>query len=333
MSIGGSPLVRLPAARPRLLIALSASLLLTACANSSLEAPSASLAKDTPGAAKSELVKATEYWGKQHAENPRDAKAAVNYVRNLKAMGQKKEALMIMQEAHRHNPTDKSVASEYGRLALEHDQITNAEKLLAVADDANDPDWRVISARGTALAKQGRHTEAVAFFERALQVSPNQASVMNNLAMAHAMEGRADKAESILRKAVEANPSDTRVSQNLALVLGLQGKHSEAGAIVQADETSAAHNRDVVRQMVGVEPPAPAAAPAPSKPAIATAAAPRAPQQAAKPTVADRSTASITPTVLNAKADASRKGKAKAAAEEVDASVLVQRLADGHTGR
>lgn len=35
----------------------------------------------------SELAKATEYWRKQYAKNPADAAAALNYAKNLKAMG------------------------------------------------------------------------------------------------------------------------------------------------------------------------------------------------------------------------------------------------------
>src|SRR5258705_4544220 len=34
------------------------------------------------------LQKATEYWGKEYGKNPKDAQAAVNYAKNLKALGE-----------------------------------------------------------------------------------------------------------------------------------------------------------------------------------------------------------------------------------------------------
>ena len=41
--------------------------------------------------------KATDYWGKKFAKNPRDLKSALNYARNLKAMGQKRRAIIVLQ--------------------------------------------------------------------------------------------------------------------------------------------------------------------------------------------------------------------------------------------
>src|SRR5262245_25147841 len=139
--------------------------------------------------ASSELAKATEYWGKEFAKQPRDAKAALNYARNLKAMGEKRQALVVLQHASLFHAQDRDINSEYGRLALEFDQVSTAEKLLAHADDPTNPDWRVVSARGTVLAKQGKYREAIPFYERALKLSPDQPSVLNNLALAHVMEG------------------------------------------------------------------------------------------------------------------------------------------------
>jgi Flp pilus assembly protein TadD len=320
--------IRLPARRALpILAAVSASLLLSACASGggnpllSADEPLQPRPATEVAAPQSELHKATMYWGKQHADNPRDPRAAVNYARNLKAMGSKKEALVILQEAHRHNTTDREINSEYGRLALEHDQLSTAQKLLEHADDPMKPDWRVISARGTVLAKQNKNAEAIPFFQRAHDIAPEQSTVLNNLAMAHAMNGQADKAESLLRQAAEKNSGDPRIAQNLALVLGLQGKHEEAktasGNSLPADATS--HNTDVVRQMVQNDAPRDPVAAAP-----------------ASSVAAKKSTASITKpatlvTAAAAPATASKtksKGKTEAATE-VDAAEMVRRLADG----
>lgn len=181
--------------------------------------------------AQDELARATEYWGKEHAKNPRDAKAALAYAKNLKAMGRKREAYAILQQAHKLNPQDREQLSEYGRLALEFDQVSTAKAILERADDPAKPDWRVLNARGTVLAKESKHTEAVVFFERALALAPGQPSVLNNLALAHAMAGEAAKAEGMLRQASASGDVDPRVNQNLALVLSLQGKYREAKSI------------------------------------------------------------------------------------------------------
>jgi Flp pilus assembly protein TadD len=156
----------------------------------------------------SELEKATEYWGKQAAKDPKDGNAALNYAKNLKAVGRKKEALAVLQHAHLYNAQNREHLSEYGRLALELGQISTAQRLLEHADDPAKPDWRVISARGTVLARQGLYKDAIPFFERARQLAPEQASVLNNLAMAYAMDGEAQRAETLLRQAAESNDSD-----------------------------------------------------------------------------------------------------------------------------
>ncbi|HEU4379182.1 MAG TPA: tetratricopeptide repeat protein [Hyphomicrobiaceae bacterium] len=190
-----------------------------------------------------------------YAKNPKDAQTALNFARNLKAQGEKQQALAVMQQASDANPTHKGIAGEYGRLLLEFNHITQAEKLLELADDPTNPDWKVVSARGTVFAKQSQYSKAVPLFERALQLAPDQPSVMSNLALAYAMEGKVEKAEPLLRRAA-ALGGDARVNQNLALVLGLQGKYDEAKQTMAADipPDRAAANIDYLKQMVKAEP-------------------------------------------------------------------------------
>ncbi len=207
---------------------------------------------DTAG----ELQKATEYWGKEYSQKPQSLEAALAFAKNLKAMGQKGQAVAVLQQASVYHGANKQLASEYGRLALELDQVSVASQMLALADDPALPDWRVISARGTALAKQGKYQEAIPFYERALTLAPDKPSIMNNLALAFTMNGEAAKAEGLLRRAGSAGPANAKVNQNLALVLGLQGKYDEATKVASADMPSekAASNTALVRQMVKLEP-------------------------------------------------------------------------------
>lgn len=248
-----------------LLGALSAALMLGACAQSSealqaeflspKSAPAEPAKGDESKVAQTELEKATEYWGKKFREQPRDLEAAISYAKNLKAMGEKKQALAVVQQAAVFHGDDKKLASEYGRLALELEQISVAKQMLAVADDPTAPDWRVVSARGTVLAKEGKFAEAINFYERALTLSQDQTSVMNNLAMAYAGNGDAAKAEAMLRQA-EARGGSAKTRQNLALVLGLQGKFDEAKQVSSADlgDIGAKSNSDYLRKMVKVDP-------------------------------------------------------------------------------
>lgn len=215
---------------------LSTTLLLGACAQSvgdlglgAAEAPAEAVVQGAPAA--SDLEKATEFWSKEHAKSPRDSKAALNYARNLKALGRKQEALGVLQSTYMFASDNRDFLSEYGRLALDMGQVSVAAKLLERADDPAKPDWRIISARGTVLAKQNDFKGAITYFERARVMAPNQASLLNNLAMAYTMDGQAERAEQLLRQAAATGSEDPRVRQNLALVLGLQGKHQEAKAL------------------------------------------------------------------------------------------------------
>src|SRR5262249_4270001 len=185
-------------------------------------------AAQAPADTRSELQKATKYWGEAYAKDPKDPQIALNYARDLSALGEKRQAFSVLQQAWQLHPEHRAITSEYGRLALALDRGSLAKKLLGQADDPANSDWRVVSAPRTALAKQGKYGEAIPYYEKALELAPNQASVLNNLALAEAMEGHPDKAEPLLRRALAAGGHETRVNQNLALVLGLQGKYDEA---------------------------------------------------------------------------------------------------------
>ena len=250
------------------LAALTASLMLGACAQDAKELQSslfdakssqvkeqeAAEAAEASSVPKSELEKATEYWGKKFKANPRDGDAALSYAKNLKAMGERQMALGVIQSASANDPSNKKIASEYGRLALELDQISIAKQMLALADDPASPDWRILSARGTVAAKEGKYADAIPLYERALMLSQEQTSVMNNLAMAYAMGGEAGKAEDLLRK-IEAKGGNAKSRQNLALVLGLQGKFDESKALAAQEmgSSGAAADTEMLKRMVKVE--------------------------------------------------------------------------------
>ena len=244
--------------------------------------------RETPAAKpttpQNELERATEHWGKEFAKYPTNAKVAINYARNLKALGYKQQALAVLQQAATFNGNDRELAGEYGRLALEFGQHSVAERLLALADDPTRPDWRILSARGAVLGKTGRHKQALPFFERAAAIAPDKPTVLNNLAMAYVADGQPEKAEPLLRRAIAMPGGPARIRQNLALVLGLQGRYDEAKTVASMDLAPQRAEESVaqIRQMVQLPPKsAPTGLPAPS---TALAAAPRPPLRgSAKP--------------------------------------------------
>ncbi|RUP09381.1 tetratricopeptide repeat protein [Hyphomicrobium sp.] len=251
-------------ARLGTIAALSASLLLGACSASTDLLPSIAMKPDsatktadaTPSSPQNELQKATNYWGYEYTKKPTEIRPALNYAKNLKALGEKQKALAVLQQVSLLHGSDQEVAGEYGRLALELDQVGVANQMLTMADDPTKPDWRIVSARGTVMAKQGKYTEAIPFYERALTLSPNNPTVTNNLAMAYAMNGDAKKAEDLLRQAVSAPGATPKVRENLALVLGLQGRYDESKSVATSvlNTDSASANAAYLKQMVKLEP-------------------------------------------------------------------------------
>ncbi|MCH9808714.1 MAG: tetratricopeptide repeat protein [Alphaproteobacteria bacterium] len=218
---------------------------------------SANASQATPAAdPQNSLAAATAYWGKEFAKKPTELEPAMAYAKNLKAMGRKKQALAVLQQAAVYHGDKPELAGEYGRLALGLGQVKIAEKVLAQADNPAKPDWRVISARGTVMAKQGRYKDAIPFYQRALAHAPEHPSILNNLAMAHAMGGDPATAEGMLRQAVANGGDSKRVRQNLALVLGLQGRYDESAKVGSKDMSlqSAASDTAQLRKLVKLDP-------------------------------------------------------------------------------
>lgn len=251
-------------ARLGVIASLTATLLLGACSQSPALLQNIALKPETTNSTdtssapepQTELQKATIYWGQEYAKKPTALQPALNYARDLKALGEKEKALAVLQQASVIHGNDQQLTSEYGRLALELNQVNVAGQLLAAADDPTRPDWRVISARGTVLAKQGKYGDAIPFYQRALALSQNNPTIMNNLAMAHAMMGDPKQAEELLRQALATPGATPKMRENLALVLGLQGRYDESRSIASSvlDTATASSNTSYLKQLVKLEP-------------------------------------------------------------------------------
>jgi Flp pilus assembly protein TadD len=195
---------------------------------------------------------ATTYWANEYRKDPTNAKAALSYATNLKAIGAKEKALSILEQAHRQHPDNPDIASAYGRLALAKGQAKHALRILEKAEaNSKKPDWKVLSAKGTAHAKLGNHSLAQQYYLEALEQNPKSPTLLNNLALSYAMSGKADEAEPLLRKVIKSGHDTPRVRQNLALVLGLQQKYDEGQQLASVDlpRQRASSNMDYLRSM------------------------------------------------------------------------------------
>lgn len=225
----------------KLLASAAAVALLPACTPSFMkagaEAPSLNLSEQPREALTptNPLHKATAYWAGQYKKNPNDPTAALNYAKNLKAVGSKPMAISVLQQAHAKHPGHKEIASEYGRLLLESGKVQLALRTLKQAEQGDRTDWRVVAAQGTAHATLGEHETAQKYFAAALRKKPDSATLRNNLALSYAMSGSPDKAETLLRQTIAGGYDNARVRQNLALVLGMQGKYQESQTLAAVD--------------------------------------------------------------------------------------------------
>jgi Flp pilus assembly protein TadD len=174
------------------------------------------------------------YRDRFHA-NPKDADAALQYGKALRAAGQRSQAVAVLEQATIAHPDNKALLGGYGRALVDNGNFQQAFDVLSRAHTPDDPDWRILSAQGTALDQLGRYDEARLYYASALKIVPEEPSVLSNLGLSYVLSKDLPKAEETLRRAYSRADGDPRVRQNLALVVGLQGRLAEAEGIVKAD--------------------------------------------------------------------------------------------------
>ncbi|MFB9267397.1 tetratricopeptide repeat protein [Bradyrhizobium erythrophlei] len=167
--------------------------------------------------------------------NPKDADAALQYAKGLRATGQRAQAVAVLEQATLAQPGNKALIAGYGRALADNGNFQQAFEVLGRAHTPEDPDWRILSAQGAALDQLDRHEEARQYYASALKIVPDEPSVLSNLGLSYLLAKDLPKAEDALRRARERAPGDMRVRTNLAVVIGLQGRQSEAETIMKAD--------------------------------------------------------------------------------------------------
>jgi Flp pilus assembly protein TadD len=194
----------------------------------------------------------TETWGKKYDAAPGDKTASLNYARGLRAIGQRNQAVSVLQGAVARSPKDLELLAAFGKALSEAGELKRAQEVLARAHTPERPDWRVLSAQGAVADQLGDHQQAQTLYQTALRLKPNEPAILTNLGLSYALSKQLPQAESVLRSAANLPGADSRTRQNLSLVLGLQGKFPEAEAVARADMSSveAAQSVSSIRQMV-----------------------------------------------------------------------------------
>src|ERR1700738_3762459 len=193
-----------------------------------------------------------EAYGERYRANPKDADAALQYGKALRAAGQRSQAVAVLEQATIAQPNDKALLAGYGRALADNGNFQQALDVLSRAHTPDDPDWRILSVQGTALDQLGRYDEARQYYASALKIAPEEPSVLSNLGLSYVLSKDLPKAEETLRRAYSRADADPRVRLNLALVVGLQGRLAEAEGIVKADRPAeeAAANVAYLRRLL-----------------------------------------------------------------------------------
>ncbi|MFZ5691478.1 MAG: tetratricopeptide repeat protein [Pseudomonadota bacterium] len=196
-----------------------------------------------------------QIWGERYSKNQKDPEAGIRYAQALRALGQRAQAVAVLEQSSLSNPNNPAVLGAYGRALADTGRFAQALDVLSRAHTPDQPDWRILSAQGAVLDQMGRHQEARQHYLSALRIAPDEPSVMSNLGLSYALSRNLPEAESTLRRANAHANREPRVRQNLALVVGLQGRFQEAQEIASADLSpeEAAANLEYLRNMLAAE--------------------------------------------------------------------------------
>jgi len=171
----------------------------------------------------------------RYRANLKDADAALQYGKALRATGQKSQAVAVLEQATIAHPSNKALLAGYGRALADNGNFQQSFDVLGQAHTPDNPDWRILSAQGAALDQLGRFEEARQYYASALKIVPDEPSVLSNLGLSYVLSKDLLTAEETLRRAHSRAGADPRVRANLALVVGLRGNIAEAEKIAKAD--------------------------------------------------------------------------------------------------
>src|SRR4030081_832010 len=208
---------------------------LCSCQTAGMSDITGSLGEKTEASSAADPLREVELYRDRFRANPKDADAALQFGKALRAAGQRSQAVAVLEQATIAHPDNKALLAGYGRALADNGNFEQAFDVLRRPHPPDDPDWRILSAQGTALDQLGRHDEARQYYASALKIAPDEPSVLSNLGLSYVLSKDLPKAEEILRRAHSHAGTDQRIRTNLAVVVGLQGRVTEAEGLVKAD--------------------------------------------------------------------------------------------------
>jgi Flp pilus assembly protein TadD len=239
---------RLASIAPSMILALA----LCGCQTAGMSDITGSLGEKPEASRTGDPRRDVELYRDRFRANPKDADAALQYGKALRAAGQRSQAVALLEQATIAHPGNKALLAGYGRALVDNGNFQQGFDVLSSAHTPEDPDWRILSAQGTALDQLGRYDEARQYYASALRIVPEEPSVLSNLGLSYVLSKELPKAEETLRRASSHTDADPRVRLNLALVVGLQGRFAEAESIVKANRPAeeAAANVAYLRRLL-----------------------------------------------------------------------------------
>lgn len=182
----------------------------------------------------------------------------------LRAKGDKDEALLAYLQGHKLAPNNTSVLLRLGRLHRDRQELELAEQALRLVLELEpngaearvvlglvkldqrdrssaeqlleealqlDPDrWDAHDGLGVLADLRGDHGAAVVHYEAALKIN-SAPMVLNNLGYSYYLAGDLERARSLFQQALSADPSFQRAQYNLALITAKLGRYQEAIAM------------------------------------------------------------------------------------------------------
>ena len=172
----------------------------------------------------------SERYGQAYAKNPSDPAAGYGYGLALRALGQRAQALAVLEQSSMKNPGQKQILAAYGRSLADVGRYDEALGVLARAHTPDRPDWKILNAQGAILDQLGRSEEARGYYLAAIKIAPGEPSILSNLGLNYALSGDLANAQQTLQQAAASPKADEKVRANLALVLSLKSGKAAAPA-------------------------------------------------------------------------------------------------------
>ena len=203
--------------------------------------------------AKEPPLRQAAFWAEEYEKNPADRRAATEFARASRAIGQPARAVVIANQALALHADDLALLRTLAASLIDDGRAAAAIEPLRRANQVHGQSVRTLTLLGAAYDAIKRHDEAQDQYRAALQIAPDDLAALNNSGMSYILSGDPVAAERVLRQAVSARGANAQARQNLALAMSLQSRFEEAEALAQQDVAAdiARQNIAFVRTLVG----------------------------------------------------------------------------------